>query len=377
MNRKITQTALGVLLLAGMSAVSADTLVRIGQASPLTGPISRAGKDIDNGARLAIEDLNKMGWRIGGQPVRWELVSEDDVADPRTATIVAQKLVDMKVNGVVGHETSGASIPASRIYSDAGIPQISPSATNPKYTRQGFKTTFRLVANDEQQGGAMGRFSFQTLKGKRFALIDDRSAYGQGLVAEVEKSLQGSPASVVAREYGTEKTTDWMAVLTAIRSKNPDVIVYGGMDATAAPLLQQMRRLGMKANLVLGDGACSSDMIELSGSVLDSRVYCTEAGLPADKMSKGADFYKRFKARFGVEVNIYAPYAYDAVMALAHAMKAADSTEPARYLPFLAKLKMSGVIGPVEFDPNGDIKHAAVTVKQYQSGQWKPVSVVR
>lgn len=369
--------ALAVIAAAVAGVAHADVVVKLGQASPLSGQIAHIGKDDEAGALLAIEDANKKKIKIGGQVVKFELVSEDDAADPRTATVVAQKLVDAGVKGVVGHQGSGTSIPASRIYSDAGIPQISPSATNPKYTMQGFKTTFRVVANDVQQGTAMGKFATQTLKAKTVAIIDDRTAYGQGLADEIEKAVKAAGGKVVAREYGTDKTTDWMAVLTSVKAKKADAVLYGGMDATAGPMLQQMRRLGMMMPYITGDGACGPTMIKLSGSGMTKDTYCTEAGLPRSQMPKGKDFEARFKARFKMDIQNYSPYAYDAMTAIITAMQEANSTDAKVFLPKLAAIKMSGVTGQIQFDPKGDIKGGAVTVKQFENGNWKDLKVVR
>ena len=166
-----------VVLLAG-AASAQDMVVKIGHVGPTSGGIAHLGKDNENGAKMAIDELNAKGVTIGGKKVKLELVAEDDAGDPKQGTAVAQKLVDSKVNGVVGHLNSGTSIPASKVYSDAGIPQISPSATNPKYTRQGFKTTFRVVADDVHLGGTLGRYAVKELKGKSIVVIDDCIVYG-------------------------------------------------------------------------------------------------------------------------------------------------------------------------------------------------------
>ncbi len=368
--------ATAVTLVGIATAAHADVEVKVGQVSPMTGPIAHLGKDNEAGAILAVEEANAKKIKIGGQVVKFVLVSEDDAGDPKTATVVAQKLVDAKVVGVVGHLNSGTSIPASKIYSDAGIPQITPSATNPKYTQQGFKTTFRVVANDVQQGGAMGQFAVKNLKAKNVAVIDDRTAYGQGLADQVEGKVKALGGKVVAREYGTDKTTDWMAILTSIKAKKPDVVLYGGMDATAGPLLQQMKRLGINAKFIVGDGGCTPEMIKLAGDGISGDAYCTEAGVPRDQMPKGKAFFDKFKKRFGMEVQIYAPYEYDAMNALIEAMKAADSTDPAKYLAKLAAINTKGVTGTIAFDKNGDIKGGSVTVKQFTNGEWKDVQVV-
>ncbi|WP_026182483.1 branched-chain amino acid ABC transporter substrate-binding protein [Leeia oryzae] len=379
MSSIVSKSVLKISMIAAsisMATAHADVVIKIGHASALTGPIAHLGKDNEFGARLAIEELNSKKIKIGGQVAKFELVSEDDAGDPKLATVVAQKLVDMKVSAVIGHLTSGTSIPAARLYSDAGIPQITPSSTNPKFTQQGFKTTFRMVANDIQQGGAMGSFAVKSLKAKTVVILDDRTAYGQGLADEIEKSVKANGGKVLTREYGTDKTTDWMAVLTSIKGKKPDVVLYGGMDVTAAPQLQQLRRLGITAKYVVSDGGCSANMIKLAGSAMSPDVYCTEAGIPRDQMPQGKAFFPRFKQRFGQDVQVYAPYVYDAVMTVAQAMQAANSSDPAKYLPKLAAIKTTGVIGPIAFDAKGDILKAAVTVKQFRDGNWNAVQVV-
>src|SRR5688572_19280675 len=228
-------------------------IVKIGVASPLTGAQAHIGIDIRNGVQLAIEDANKAGVEIGGKKVKLEMVCEDDEANPTKATTVAQKLVDSKVVGVVGHFNSGASIPASKIYSDAGIPQISPSSTNPKYTQQGFKTTFRVVAHDDQQGPTLGRFAIDTLKIKSVAVIDDSTAYGQGLADAFERTVKAGGVKVVTREHTTDKDTDFKAILTKIKGRNPDLIMFGGIDPQAGPMVKQMAELGIKAKYLGGD----------------------------------------------------------------------------------------------------------------------------
>ena len=370
---KRTVAALALMGL-GLSLAHADEMVvKIGSVAPLTGTIAHLGKDNENGARLAIEDANAEGITIGGKKVKFELMSEDDQADPRTGTTVAQRLVDANVKGVVGHLNSGTTIPASRIYNQAGIPMISPSATNPTLTHQGYKGVFRTIANDVQQGSTLGKFIAGPLGAKRVAIIDDRTAYGQGLADETEKAVKAAGGKVVAREFTTDKATDFNAILTKIRGTKPDVIFFGGMDAQAGPMLRQMKQLGVDAKFVTGDGGCSPEMIKLAGDAISSTAYCSMAGLPLDKMPGGAEFRDRFKKRFNADVQIYSPYAYDATMAIIKAMQAAGSPEPSKYLPELKKLHFKGVTGNVAFDDKGDIKEGAVTVYQFKDGAWVPV----
>ncbi|MCK6372956.1 MAG: branched-chain amino acid ABC transporter substrate-binding protein [Zoogloea sp.] len=368
---KITLVALAVLGL-GASAVQAQEVVKLGTAAPLTGTQSHLGKDIENGVRLAVEEYNAKGVTLGGKKVKFEVMAEDDAADPKTATNVAQRLVDAGVKGVVGHLNSGASIPASRIYNEGGVPQVSPASTNPKLTQQNFKATFRTIANDVQQGLGIGKYAATAL-GKKIAIIDDRTAYGQGLADEVEKAVKASGGTVVTREFTSDKATDFLAILTRIKGKTPDVIVYSGMDTQGGPMLKQIKQLGIGAKFITGDGGCTGEIIKLAGDAIGPNAYCTQPGLPLDKMPGGKDFNARFKKRFNADVQIYAPYAYDAASAIIEAMKAANSSDPAKYAPAIGKVNFPGVIGTVAFDAKGDIKDGAVTVYQFKGGKWEPV----
>jgi branched-chain amino acid transport system substrate-binding protein len=361
------------------TAYAQEEVVRIGHVGPISGSIAHLGKDNENGARMAIDELNAKGITIGGKKVKFQLLAEDDAADPKQGTAAAQKLVDAKVHGVIGHLNSGTTIPASKIYHDAGIPQISPSATNPKYTQQGFKTAFRVVANDGQLGGTLGRYAVETLKGKNIAVIDDRTAYGQGVAEEFIKGAKKGGAQIVAQQYTNDKATDFNAILTAIRSRNPDVVFFGGMDAVAGPMLRQMKQLGIKAKFMGGDGICTEGLANLAGDALgDDQVVCAEAGGVQAEQRKGMeDFRAAFKKKYGVEVQIYAPYVYDAVMVMAEAMRKADSSDPAKYLPVLAKIQYKGVTGPIAFDSKGDIKDGTLTIYTYKGGKRTQLAVVK
>ncbi len=352
----------------GTAGGASELTVLIGHVAPLTGNIAHLGKDNENGARLAVEDLNAQHLSVGGKTLRIEMLGEDDQADPKTATLVAQKLVDARVVGVIGHLNSGTTIPASQIYANAGIPQVSPSATNPSYTQQGFKTAFRVMANDIQQGSVLGGYAVKGLGAKKIAIIDDRTAYGQGLADEVEKAARAAGAQVVAREFTRNDATDFRAILTSIKGRAPDVVFYGGMDAQAGPLAKQMRQLGMDAKLMSGDGGCSPEFIKLAGDSAEG-AYCSQTGLPLEKMPRGADFAQRYQQKFNSPVQIYAPYSYDAVQVLIGAMVRAGSTDPAKYLPEVAHTSFEGVSGRIEFDDKGDLRDGAVTVYQVQGGK--------
>ncbi|HYP68478.1 MAG TPA: branched-chain amino acid ABC transporter substrate-binding protein [Thiobacillaceae bacterium] len=376
-------SALAVALVAALSFVACGRkpdaasdgaqIVKIGQSSPLTGPQAHLGKDNDNGARLAIDEINAAHPVLAGKPVVFELVSEDDGADPKTATTVAQRLVDEGVVGVIGHLNSGATIPASKVYADAGIPQISPSATAVKYTTQGFKTAFRVMTNDAQQGKVLGAYAAKL--GKKIAIIDDRTAYGQGLADEVEKAAKAAGEDVVAREYTTDRASDFMAILTSIKSKSPDVVFFGGMDPQAAPLVKQMRQLGMKAQFLGADGSETPKFIELAGPDAEGSI-ASMPGLPLESMPGGQAFKQKFEAKYG-EIQNYAPYAYDAARVMVDAMKRANSAEPAKFLAELPKTDFQGVTGHIRFDSRGDLAGGSITLYQVKNGKWTVLETVK
>ena len=348
--------------------------IKIGHVGPLTGAIAHLGKDNENGARLAIDEANEAKIKIDGKDAKFVFVPEDDQADPKVGTTVAQKLVDAKVAGIVGHLNSGTTIPASAIYNQAGIPVITGSATNPKLTEQGFKVVFRTVGRDDQQGPAIASYLAETKKPKLVAVIDDATAYGEGIANEVEKTLKAANIKVLPREKGTDKTTDWKAILTKVKGKNADAVFYGGMDATGGPLLKQARELGVKAVFSFGDGACTDDMTKLAGAAADG-LLCSQAGLPPQAADK--KFLEAYKKKFNVDPILYAPFTYDGANLLINAMKKANSADPAKYLPELAKSDYKGATGQIAFDAKGDRKDAEMTIFTMKDGKLGPVAIIK
>lgn len=380
MKSQMKLVAAAALALMGGTALAQDLVVKIGHVGPTSGGIAHLGKDNELGARMAIDELNAKGVTIGGKKAKFELLAEDDAGDPKQGTAAAQKLMDSKVNGVIGHLNSGTSIPASKVYADSGVPQISPSATNPKFTRNGYKTAFRVVADDVHLGGTLGKYAVTQLKGKSIAVIDDRTAYGQGVADEFEKGVKAAGGKVVGREFTNDKATDFSSILTSLKGKKPDVIFFGGMDAVAGPMLRQMKQLGIEAKFMGGDGICSGELPKLSGGTMgDGQVVCAEAGGVEGESKKSMDDFKaRFKDKYKVEVQIYAPYVYDALNVMVAAMVKAGSAEPAKYLPVLAKTEgYKGVTGTISFDNKGDIKNGALTLYTYKGGAREQIAVVR
>lgn len=355
---------------------SEATVVKIGHAAPLTGPIAHLGKDNENGARLAIDEINTQGLTIDGHKIQLELDAQDDAADPKTGTAVAEKFVDDHVVAVIGHLNSGVSIPASKIYSDAGILEISPSSTNPGYTQQGFKTTYRVVATDAQQGPALANYATKVLNAKRIAIVDDSSVYGKGLADEFAKTVQASGAKIVARETTNDRATEFQAVLRKIKRVQPDVIMFGGMDATGGPFTKQAAALGIRAKILGGDGVCTDKVGELAGTAVQNLV-CSEAGLALSKMDRGADFEKKYVDRFHTPVQIYAPFTYDAVYVIVDAMKRANSIEAPKVLAAMPSTDYNGVIGHIAFDDKGDLKEGAITLYDFKDGKKAVLDVVK
>jgi branched-chain amino acid transport system substrate-binding protein len=366
------------IAMAFVGSASAQQVVKIASVSPLSGPNAHLGKDYDNAARMAIDELNAKGFTLGGKKVTLQLLSEDDASDPKQGTAVAQKLVDAHVNGVIGHLNSGTTVPASKIYNDAGIPQISPATTAPAYTRQRFPGAMRVVASDAKLGGTLAKYAIQNLKAKNIAVIDDRTTYGQGVADEFAKGAKAPGVKIVGKEFTTASATDFTAILTSIKAKKPDLVFFGGMDSVGGPMLKQMKALGINAMYMGGDGICTESLGRLAGDAIgEGKVVCAEAGGVMGPQEKGlADFRERYKKKFGQDIQLYAPYVYDAVMVMTTAMQKAGSADPAKYLPELKKIKYEGVTGTIQFDQNGDLKDAPLTLFTYKGGKKTKMEVL-
>jgi branched-chain amino acid transport system substrate-binding protein len=368
-------TLVAAMSLAGSAYGQQADDVKIGYAGPMTGAQAHYGKDMQNGIALAIEDVNATKPTIGGKPVRFVLDTADDQADPRTGTTVAQKLVDDGIKGMLGHFNSGTTIPASRIYANAGIPQIA-MATAPEYTQQGFKTTFRMMTSDTQQGAVAGSFAVKNLGMKKIAIIDDRTAYGQGLADQFEKAAKAAGGKIVDREFTNDKAVDFKSILTKLKAANPDLVYYGGADSQAAPMVKQMKSLGMKAPLMAGEMVKTPTFLSIAGDAANGTV-ASLAGLPLDEMPGGKEYVAKYKKRFNEDVQTYSPYAYDGAMALFAAMKKANSTDPAKYLPVLAKTDMPAVTAThLAYDAKGDLKNGGITLYKVVDGKWTTLQSV-
>ncbi len=376
MQLKLKLTVVAAIAAAAGVASAQEQVVKIGHVAPVSGAQAHYGKDNENGARMAIEELNTQGITIGGKKIKFELQAEDDAADPKQGTAAAQKLCDAKGAGVVGHLNSGTTIPASKVYNDCGIPHVTGAATNPNLTKPGYKTTFRIIANDNALGAGLAAYAVDTLKLKTVAIIDDRTAYGQGVADVFKKTASAKGIKVVDEQFTTDKATDFMAILTAIKSKNPDAVFFGGMDPQGGPMLRQMEQLGMgNVKFFGGDGICTAEIAKLAaGAKTLANVICAEGGASLAKMPGGTAWKAKYDAKYPNQFQVYSPYTYDATYLIVDAMKRANSVDPKVYTPELLKSSFKGVTSTIAFEPNGEMKNPAITLYNYKDGKKTPLN---
>jgi ABC-type branched-subunit amino acid transport system substrate-binding protein len=372
---KIAPLALAAALtLAGASALAQDQLVRIGVSGPLSGANAFAGKDNENGVRLAVEELNAQKLKVGGKSLRFELMSEDDQGDPKAGVNVAQKFADAGVKFVLGPYNSGVAIPASRVYNDAGI-LMSTVGTNPKITQSRYPHVFRIVASDNQVGGSMAAYAAKELKIKTVGVIDDRTAFGQGIAEEFAKQARASGLNVTGREFTNDKASDFASILTAFRAKKVDAIFFGGYAPQAAPMARQMKQLGLaNVRLLGGDTLCSPEMAKLGGDAVGENVLCAQAGAMLDKQPGGPAFKTRYKQRFQRDPDVYAPAFYDQAMFIAQAIRSANTVDAAAVSKHLHTMSYQGVAGTYGYDASGNLKKTAVTVYTFKGGTLAPLA---
>jgi branched-chain amino acid transport system substrate-binding protein len=366
---KLTVAA-AIAAMAGLASAQDVQVVKIGHVAPMSGAQAHYGKDNENGVRMAIEDLNTQNIVIGGKKIKFEIQAEDDAADPKQGTAAAQKLCDAKVAGVVGHLNSGTTIPASKVYNDCGIPHVTGAATNPGLTKPGYKTTYRIIANDNALGAGLAFYAAE-LKLKKVAIIDDRTAYGQGVAEVFKRTALSKGMTVVDEQFTTDKATDFMAILTAIKAKAPDAIFYGGMDAQGGAMLRQMEQLGLgNVKYFGGDGICTSEIAKIAaGAKTLNNVVCAEGGASLAKMPGGTAWKAKYDTKYPGQFQVYSPYTYDATFVLVDAMKRANSVDPKVYTAKLADTNYKGVTTTIAFEPNGELKNPAITLYVYKDGK--------
>ncbi|NRR28976.1 branched-chain amino acid ABC transporter substrate-binding protein [Oxalobacteraceae bacterium] len=358
-----------VALLGAVGGVGAqETVVKIGHSGPLSGPQAFSGKDNENGVRMAIEELNAKPITVAGKKLKFELLSEDDQGDPKAGMAAAQKMIDSGVKYVIGPYNSGVAIPASRAYNDAGV-LVATVASNPKVTQHGYKGLFRVNASDTQLGSRMALYAANELKLKTVAVIDDRTAFGQGLAEEFKKQARDSGMQVAGHEFTTDKAFDFSSILTKLKTRKVEAIFFGGYAPQGAPMARQMKQLGINAKLLGGDTICTVEMAKLGGDAVGDNVLCSQGGAILDKVANGPAFKARYKERFKQDADVYAAAYYDATMMFAQAMQKTSSTDPVRVGPAVANGKYAGVAGTYSFDHRGDMQQSPVTVFTFKNGQ--------
>lgn len=362
------------MLLSSTESIAQQT-VKIGISAPLTGAGAADGKDMENGVRLAIEEANAQNPKIGGSPVHFELDSVNDQGDPRIGVQVAQKLVDDGVVAVVGYYNSGVALPSLPIYAKAGIPLVDPAATNPAITRQGYKNVFRIIATDTQNSGSAGRYAVTVTKAQRIAVMDDRTAFGQGAVEEFRKAVIAAGGHVVASEYTNDKAVEFNAQLTNIKAANADLLFFSGANNQAGLLVKRMKQLGMQTQFVGSGGIADSIFIGIAGDAAEGAL-AWEYGRPVESLPQGKAFAEKFKKRFGADTLTFAPFAYDCTQLIIDAMKRANSTKPEVFTAALRSANYDGVTGRIAFDSNGDLKQPTSTLYQVKKGQWVPITTI-
>lgn len=352
-------------------ALAQEQVVKIGHIGPVSGPQANYGKDDENGVRMALEDLNAKGMEIGGKKIKFEIVAEDDAADPKQGTAASQKLCDEKVAGAVTFVNSGVAIPSSKVFHDCGIPMITGAATNPDLTKPGWSTTYRVIANDNALGAALAEYAAKTLGLKQVAVIDDRTPYGQGIASVFKRDVEKMGVKVVANEFTNDKATDFMAILTSIKAKKPQAVFYGGMYGQGGPMLRQMAQLGMNdVKFFGGDGICVPALADVSAKAATlANVVCADGGSSIEKMPGGIEWKKRYDAKYPGQFQVYSPYFYDGVMLLADAMQRANSIDPKVYIPFLQKSDYKGVTSHIQFTANGELQHPTYTLSHFIDGK--------
>ncbi|WP_213306983.1 branched-chain amino acid ABC transporter substrate-binding protein [Paraburkholderia sacchari] len=365
--------ACGMMSMGALAA--GEQVVMVGLTGPLTGSQAATGKDDENGVRLAIERLNAKGLVIGGQKTRFELMSMDDAGDPRTGMAVAQSLVDAKVKVIFGPFNSGVAIPISSLVNNAGV-VMATVASNPSITQRGYPFVFRISASDTQLGSRMGAFAAKNLNLKRIAVVDDRTAYGQGLAEQFINAAKENGIEIVAREYTSDKATDFNAILTRIKGSNAQGIFYGGYYAQAGALRMQMKRLGMTGYLLGGDAMCNEELAKVGGNSVDGNVYCPQGGPVLSQTPAGRQFAADYAKRFNTPPLTYSAALYDGVNIVAQAMVKADSIDPAKYRPVLQEIKADGISGHYQFNQDRDLTDSPITIYTYRNGAPSPLDPI-
>src|SRR5947208_114675 len=348
----------GVLLAAGLAyagAASAD--VKMGVAGPITGPNASFGQQLTNGVGQAAEDFNKSGGVLGQKIA----VSQgDDVSDPKQGVSVANKFVGDGVKFVVGHFNSGVTIPASEVYQENGMLVITPAATNPKVTERNMWNIFRTCGRDDQQGAVAADYILKNFKGKKIAVVHDKTTYGQGLAEETRKNLNAKGLKEVLFEGVNKDDKDFSALVSKIKATNPDLVYWGGRHDTGGLIVRQLRAHGVRAPFMGDDGIADEEFAAIAGPGAEGTLMTF--GPDARKRPEAKDIVAKFRAK-NFEPQAYTLYSYAAVQIIKQAAEAAKSLDPKKVAAQIKSgMKFTTVIGDLSYDKKGDVTRIDYTV---------------
>ncbi len=358
----------GIFLLAGCGQGSGGRTIKIGCAAPLTGDQAQLGIDVCQGVRLAVDEANARGEIMPGQTL--ETLALDDQHNPAQAVNVAKKFVsDRDVIAVMGHFNSSCTKPASAVYHEARLTQITASSTNPALSRQGFDTFFRVAATDDVQGPKAARHAFQKLGFKSVFVIDDKTTYGKGLADEFKKEAAKIGMTILGHEGITQGDKDFTPLLTRIRPLAPELIYYGGVYPEGALLIRQARALNLNAVFMGGDGLASPIFIDLASPAIAEGAYATMVGGDMEKIPAARGFIEAYKSRYG-QAGQWSAYGYDAANILIEAIRRAAAKDRQTVLKEMRKIShFTGVTGEVVFDERGDNRNQFIGVFKVENGQ--------
>ena len=348
-------------------------VVRIGHVAPTSGPQANYGRDNENGARMAISDLNAKGVVVANRSLRFELIAEDDGADPARGQAAAERLCSSPAVAVVGHLNSATTIAASPVYSRCNLAQITPSATNPNITRRGFKNVFRIIAGDNDLPAGLASYAVRQMGARSAIVVSDGTAYGQGVGDTFFYAARQQGLSVLER-FERSTPSDFSRIADEIARQRPDVVFYGGMDREASSLLREFRQRSVGARLLGGDGICTREFAKFSSFASDNAVICAEGGASIARFTGGADWKRRYDAAFPGQFQVYSPYTYDAVMMIAEAIQRSASIDRASLVAAIAQTRYQGVTSLISFGNDGQLVNPPITLYTFQGGQKVPVN---
>jgi branched-chain amino acid transport system substrate-binding protein len=359
-----TKLLAGIALGLGLAVSgAAQAQIKIGVAGPVTGPNAAFGAQLKNGVEQAVEDINAAGG-VNGQKL--QIVVGDDVSDPKQGVSVANKFVSEGVKMVVGHFNSGVSIPASEVYQEAGIVQVTPASTNPRFTERNMWNTFRTCGRDDQQGLVAGTYLSNNFKGKKVAIVHDKTPYGKGLADETQKAMNAKGLKEVIYEGVNTGEKDYTALVSKLKQQNVDVVYFGGLHTEAGLIIRQMRDQGLQAPMMSGDGIVSAEFTSIAGPGAEGTLM-TFAPDPR-KNPNAQDVVKKFRAK-NFEPEAYTLYSYAATQILVEAAKQASSTDGKKIADAMKAGKpFKTVIGDISFDKKGDITRPDYVMYVWKKG---------